>query len=79
MDLTQVAFAKLLKLKDHSSVSKWEKKGLEATNMDPNTELALRLAMAESKHLDLGNVYRDAKKAVDKKGVGPRLTLPGAA
>lgn len=79
MDLTQVDFAKLLKLKDHSSVSKWEKKLLEATNMDPNTELALRLAMAENGHFDLAEAYRKALKAIEKKGVGQRLSLPAAA
>ena len=48
MGYTQVEFAKLLNLANHSIVSIWEKKGLKGTGMDFNTETLLRLNMART-------------------------------
>jgi len=46
--LNQTDFAKILNQSSHSIVSQWEKKGLNATGMDYNTEIVLRLHMAKT-------------------------------
>jgi DNA-binding XRE family transcriptional regulator len=46
--MTQAEFAKTLNQSSHSIVSQWEKKGLKATGMDYNTEIWLRLHMANT-------------------------------
>jgi len=52
--LTQTKFAKALNQSGHSIVSQWEKKALKATGMDYNTEIWLRLHMAQTlKRIDL--------------------------
>lgn len=47
MNLSQKAFATLLKLKTHSTISAWEGKENQATGMPAATELVIRLLMAE--------------------------------
>lgn len=46
MGLTQDRLANRLGLKNHGRVSQWEKMGEEATGMNPATELAVRMLMA---------------------------------
>jgi DNA-binding transcriptional regulator YiaG len=45
-EMTLAEFGKLVK-KSHACVKHWEDKGAEATGMDANTELILRLRLAE--------------------------------
>lgn len=59
LELTQAQFASKVGLSNHSRVSQWEKKGLEASGMEYLTELSVRLFMASAMRDDLiAKVYK---------------------
>jgi DNA-binding transcriptional regulator YiaG len=64
MGYTQVEFARLLNLANHSIVSIWEKKGHKATGMDFNTETLLRLTMARTVRKGLVNEVLESCSSV---------------
>jgi DNA-binding transcriptional regulator YiaG len=80
MEMTQADFAKALcQSGGHSIVSKWEGKDLEASGMQPSTELLLRLVMAGSIGKPMTPLLQPLAEALLlSKGVGPKLEIPAS-
>ena len=73
-EMTQFAFAKLLKI-ERSLVSKWESKDLKATGMTVHAEIFLRLKLAKLANNTTANDFEVIELGAGTKGVGKPLAI----
>ena len=74
LEMTQDAFAKLLKI-ERSLVSKWEGKDLKATGMTIHAEIFLRMKLAKLGHHDLDAEFDRIEPGSASRGVGKPLEI----